>query len=441
MRDMTFKGGIHPPEYKHITEGMEFSNFSIPQICYIPLQQHIGKPAVPVVNAGEMVCEGQLIGKADGFISANVHSSIPGKVIEIKEHPSVFSRKSLCVVVEAEGKFDSSGKPSEISEWQNLTPKEILGRIAEAGIVGLGGAAFPTPVKLSPPENKKVDTLIINGSECEPYLTVDDMLIRTFPQDIIEGIGITLRVLGVSKAIIGIENNKKEAASILKISLEASPLKDKIQLVQLKTKYPQGAEKQLIYSIMKKEVPSGGLPMDVGVVVQNVGTIYAIREAVALKKPLFERYITVTGNLVNRPGNYKVRIGTRISDIVEECGGLKEYPSKVIMGGPMCGISLQSMDVPVVKGTSGLLFLSEREVNHEDFSPCIKCGRCVSACPIALVPCDIGNAVENKRFDLLDRNVFDCIMCGACSYICPSRRPLSHFVKLSQEKLRKRKTA
>lgn len=441
MGDRTFKGGIHPPEYKHITEGVEFSNLSIPQICYIPLQQHTGKPAVPVVKAGDMVYEGQLIGKADGFISANVHSSIPGKVIDIKEHPSVFSRKSMCIVIEAEGKFESSGRLSELSEWKHLTPKEILGRVAEAGIVGLGGAAFPTPVKLSPPENKKIDTLVINGSECEPYLTVDDMLIRTFPQDILEGIAITLRILGIDKAVFGIENNKKEAFSIFKKALEASPFKNSVQLVRLKTKYPQGAEKQLIYSIMKRKVPSGGLPMDVGTVVQNAGTIYAIREAVVLRKPLFERYMTVTGDLVNKPGNYKVRIGTMLSDIVEECGGLKDNPSKIIMGGPMCGISLQSMDVPVVKGTSGILFLSEREVNIDEFSPCIKCGRCVTACPMGLMPCDIGNAVENNRFDLLGKNVFDCIMCGGCSYICPSRRPLSHFVKLSQDKLRKRKTA
>lgn len=441
MGDRTFNGGIHPPEYKHITEGMVFSNLSVPQICFIPLQQHTGKPAVPVVSAGDMVCEGQLIGKADGFISANVHSSIPGRVIDIKEHPSVFSRKSICIVIEAEGKFDSSGRKSEESEWKNLPSGEILGRIAEAGIVGLGGAAFPTAVKLSPPENKKIDTLIINGSECEPYLTVDDMLIRTFPREILEGIAITLRILGIDKAVFGIENNKKHAYSIFKKVLDESPFKCDIQLVSLKTKYPQGAEKQLIYSILKRMVPSGGLPMDAGTVVQNAGTVYAIREAVVLRKPLFERYITVTGDLVNRPGNYKVRIGTRLSDIVEECGGLKENPSKIIMGGPMCGISLQSLDVPVVKGTSGILFLSEKEVNTEEFGPCIKCGRCVTACPMGLMPCDTGNAVEYKRFDLIGRNVFDCIMCGGCSYICPSRRPLSHFIKVAQDKLRKRKTA
>ncbi len=442
MAQNSFKGGIHPLENKDITNDKKFITLSIPHVCYIPLQQHLGKPAKPVVDVGDVVQEGQLIGEADGFISANIHSSIPGKVIEIKEHPTIYSKKGLCVVIEAEGRFTTSGKQLEEKKWESLSQEEILNLVRDAGIVGLGGAAFPTSVKLSPPKDKKIDTLIINGSECEPYLTVDDMLIRSFPNEIIQGIRITLKILGIDKAFIGIESNKPEAISELEKCLNNSSLKENIKVVPLKTKYPQGAEKQLIYSILKREVPSGGLPMDAGAVVQNVGTIFAIREAVMLEKSLFERYITVTGKIVNNPGNYKIKIGCRISDIIEECGGLKEEPAKIIMGGPMCGMSLNNTDIPLVKGTSGILFLSRDEVQLEDYSACIRCGRCVSACPTALLPCDIGVAIEKDRLDLLEElNPFDCILCSVCSYVCPSRRPLSHFIKLAQEKLRKKKSA
>jgi Na+-translocating ferredoxin:NAD+ oxidoreductase subunit C len=438
----TFKGGIHPSENKEITFEKEFSNLSIPQLCYIPLQQHTGKPAVPVVEVGDAVQEGQLIASADGFISANVHSSIPGKVVEIAEHPTVYSMKSKCIVIEADGEFSSSGKEQEKFPWEDLSSENIIRKISEAGIVGMGGAAFPTSVKLSPPKDKTIDTLVINGAECEPYLTVDDMLIRTYPDEIIEGIRITLKALGIDQAYIGIEKNKPKAIQVLKKTIEKSSLNEKIQVCPLKTKYPQGAEKQLIYSILGREVPSGGLPMAVGVVVQNVGTVYAIREAIVLGKPLFERFLTVTGEIVNKPGNYKVKIGTRISDIIEDCGGLKEEPAKIIMGGPMCGITLPVGDVPVIKGTSGIIFFSKAEVRTDDYRSCIRCGRCVAACPTNLLPCDLGTAIESDRYDLVEKlNPFDCIMCGACTFVCPSRRPLSHFIKSAQERLRKRKSA
>lgn len=437
---ISFKGGIHPPENKGITENITFSNLSVPHLCYIPLQQHTGKPAKPVVQIGDSVLEGQLIGEADGFISANVHASVPGKVIEIKEYPTLNSKRGLCVVIEAEGAFSTFHENASLIEWEKLGRDEIINEISNAGIVGLGGAAFPTAVKLSPPESKKIDTLIINGAECEPYLTVDDMLMQTFPREIIEGIRITLKALGIDRAYIGIENNKSKAIASIKRELSRTPLTEKIEVSTLKTKYPQGAEKQLIYSILKREVPSGGLPMDTGIVVQNVGTIFAIREAIILKKPLFERYITITGKITNKPGNYKIRIGTRIIDLVEDCGGLRENPAKIIMGGPMCGISLDSMDIPVVKGTSGLLFLGRDEVALEDYHACIRCGKCVSACPVNLLPNELGTAIEKNRMDIVEElHPFDCIMCGCCSFICPSKRPLSHFIKLAQEKLRKRK--
>ena len=439
MASRGFKGGIHPPENKKFSENKAFENLSVPHTCFIPLQQHIGKAAVPVVSPGDMVTEGQLIGSADGMISAPVHASIPGNVLEIAGYPTVYAPSTPCVVIEAEGSF-STFKEDDTGVWKNLGREEILSRIRDAGVVGMGGAAFPTSVKLSPPDNKKIDTFIVNGAECEPYLTVDDMLMQTHSREIIEGIQIILKVLGIEKAFIGIEKNKPAAIASLKEALTQINPSEKIEVCPLKTKYPQGAEKQLIRSITGREVPSGGLPMDAGAVVNNVGTVFALREAVVMNKPLIERYLTLTGSIVNKPGNYKARLGTRIADIVEEAGGLKEEPARIIMGGPMCGIALYSMDVPVVKGTSGLLFLSRSETRAHQYQACIRCGRCVGICPSGLIPCDLGNAMEKNRLDVLEElNPFDCIMCGSCTYVCPSRRPLSHFIKLAQQKLRLKK--
>jgi len=427
-----FKGGIHPSEHKEITEDVTFVNLSVPGKVYIPLQQHIGAPAKPVVFVGDTVKEGDLIAEATAFVSTNIHSSVPGKVVEIVESSSLYQGQGA-IVIEVEGAFvdPKAGNPDNLDD---LSKEEILKRIKDAGIVGLGGAAFPTSVKLSPPPDKKIDLLVINGAECEPYLTVDDVLMRTFPEEILKGIVVTLKALSVDKAIIGIEDNKGRAVKILKEKIKELSLEDKISAVPLKTKYPQGAEKQLIYSLTKREVPSRGLPMDVGVVVQNVGTIYAINEAVYYKKSLYERYITVSGKMINKPGNYKVRLGTKFSDIVEDCGGLKGEPAKIVLGGPMCGTSIYDLEMSVVKGTSGILFLSEDEVAIGDFSACIRCGKCVTACPVGLVPCDIATAVENNRLDIAKTlNPYDCIMCSSCSYSCPANRPLSHFIKLAQQ--------
>jgi electron transport complex protein RnfC len=433
--------GVHPPESKAGTKGLKFINLPIPHTCSIPLLQHVGAPAKPAVSRGDLVAEGQLIGSADGVISANVHSSIPGKVADIATVLTV-NGPQTAVIIEAEGSFSASGRTQDAGDWSSLTPELIRARIHAAGIVGLGGAAFPTVVKLSPPEGKKIDTLIVNGAECEPYLTVDDMLMQTFPAAVIEGTRMTLAALGIRSAIIGVEGNKKAAIVALKKALAELKPAETIKVKKLRTRYPQGAEKQMILTLLGRQVPSGGLPMDVGVIVQNAGTILAIREAVAFEMPLIARYMTIGGGAIARPGNYKVRIGMRLADIVEECGGFVEKPVKIIMGGPMCGASVFSLDVPVVKGTSGVLFLTRKEATHADYAPCIRCGSCVAVCPMGLLPCDLGNAVEKERLDLARAlNPRDCIMCGCCSYVCPSRRPLSHFIRLAQERTKPGKTA
>ena len=312
-----FRGGVHPPQRKTLSENKSIINISVPQLCYIPMQQHIGVPAKPIVEAGDVVTEGQLIGEAQGFVSANVHASVPGKVIKISEELTAYSKQST-VVIEADGAFSTTGSGRAYNDFHKIDRHDLLGMIRDYGIVGLGGAAFPTSIKLAPPPEMNIDTLIVNGAECEPYLTNDDILMNTYPDEIVEGILIALKILGIKKCIIGVEDNKKSAVEALNDAIKKITTDSDITVRGLKTKYPQGAEKQLIYTILKRVVPSRGLPMDVGVAVQNVGTVYAIREAVVFNKPLIDRLITVSGGMINKAGNYKVRIGTLISDIVEE---------------------------------------------------------------------------------------------------------------------------
>ncbi|RKY02336.1 electron transport complex subunit RsxC [Candidatus Poribacteria bacterium] len=422
-----FRRGVHPP-YRKLTASSPIQRAKTPEVAVIPLKQHAGAPAQPVVSPKESVSVGQLIGKSSAFISANVHSSVTGVVKEISPMPTPSGEKVLSVVIETTE--DETPEPKPIRNPDELSGEEIVNIIAESGIVGMGGAGFPTHVKLKPP--KPIDTLIINGCECEPYLTGDHRLMLEKPDEIIQGIELLMKALNVRECYIGIEDNKPDAIKLFEEKLRGRPIK----VVEVKTKYPQGAEKVLIKSITGREVPVGGLPLDVGVVVQNVGTAHAVYEAVILGKPLYERVVTVTGE-VNEPKNLLVRIGTPISQLIEECGGYKEGAARLIMGGPMMGIALFSDEVPVIKTTTGLIALPGLpEVRRY---PCINCGTCIDVCPMGLIPKMFPILYEKGRFQEAaeEFDVMNCMECGCCEYECPSRVPIVQSIRAIKSRLRR----
>ncbi|MDH4027227.1 MAG: electron transport complex subunit RsxC [Nitrospirota bacterium] len=427
---LTFKRGIHPKYYKELASGKAIIQTRLPQRIVVPLSQHIGAPAKPEVKIGDEVKRGQLIGSAAGFVSSPVHSSISGKVIAVSTFPTATGRMAQCIVIEGDGKNEVlSGR--ENPDYMDLSADDIRNIIKDAGIVGMGGAAFPTSVKLSPPKEKKIDTVIINGAECEPYLTADHRLMAEHPLEVVEGLRLIMKSLGVKEGHIGIEENKPDAIKAMKSALGG---KTNIKVWPLEVKYPQGAEKMLIKAVKGREVPSKGLPMDVGVVVQNVGTALAVYEAVRYGKPLIDRVVTVTGNGIKEPGNLMVRIGTMMSDVVEQCGGLVGGAVKVISGGPMMGFAQWTLDVPVTKGTSGILVLTEDEyVPSDEYTACIRCGRCLDACPMGLNPSMLSILSEKGFFeDAKSYNLFDCFECGSCAYVCPAKRPMVQFIRLAK---------
>lgn len=415
--------GVHPDDCKRLTNTKKIESADVPNVAYIPVLQHIGKPAKIIVNIGDIVEEGQLLAVGDGFISSNVHSSIPGKVIDITDIYISNGKKSKAVVVELNGEFRKSGKNIHLSDYMSLSKDELISRIRDAGIVGMGGATFPTYVKLTVPEGKKIDTLIINGAECEPFLTCDHRLLMEKSEAFLEGISILNKVIDAKNIYIAIENNKRDAVKRLKALCENRyPFK----VISLKVKYPQGDEKLLIKSVTGKVLPIGKLPSDIGVVVTNVSTAVAVKEALVNDKPLIERIVTVTGAGIKRPSNLSVKIGTPIREVIEECGGLTGDVRKIIIGGPMMGFSQMSLDIPVTKGTSGILCLTKDESSrYTNNATCINCGKCIKSCAFGLMPTKINRFVMNNLYDDAKKEgIMNCKECGACSWICPAKIPL-----------------
>jgi electron transport complex protein RnfC len=438
MKLKTFpKGGIHVHGRKS-TAAKPVQILAKPKKVVIPLSQHTGQPAKLLVNKGDLVSEGQLIAAQDGVISAAVHASMAGKVKDIIECATSGLPRTHAVVIEPAPEADAlpvSGRPTR--DPALMKPDEILQAIREAGIVGMGGAAFPTSVKLDPPNGRKITDLIINAVECEPYLTSDHRIMLENADEIVSGIAILRRLLAPARTFIGIENNKKDAIALLSAKTKGTG----IEVVALKEKYPQGGEKQLIMALTGRIVPSGKLPLEVGCGVQNVGTVLAIKRAVCDGIPLTDRVITVTGSIVKNPGNYRVRVGTLLCELLEQIGGLSEDPGKIIFGGPMTGPAVAHTNIPIVKGTSGVLFLSRKEAGLADYShyqACIRCGRCVIVCPMGLNPSLLSQSGELERWEEMKSTaVFDCMECGSCNYICPSKRPIVQLVKTSKSALRK----
>ncbi|MFO8234192.1 MAG: electron transport complex subunit RsxC [Bacteroidales bacterium] len=422
------KGGVHPAENK-IAKDKPIEKLGLPKQVSIPITQHIGAPAKPVVKKKDTVKVGDVIAESGGFVSANIHSSVSGTVAKIDNVIDVSGYRKPSVIINVEGdEWDENIDTSpELKEDFDLSGKEIAEKVLEAGIVGMGGATFPSHVKITLPEGKTVDTLIINGVECEPYLTADHRIMLERGEEMVVGIQLLMKALGVERALIGIENNKPDAIEHLSKLVED---KKGISVKVLKVKYPQGGEKQLIKALLNREVPPGGLPLDVGTVVHNVGTTLAVYEAIQKNKPLIERVVTVTGKTLAKPSNLLVRIGTPLSKLIEAAGGLPEDTGKVVSGGPMMGKALNSLDVPVVKGMSGVLIISEKEARRNEERSCIRCAKCVTICPMNLEPYLLKKLSQMQHFEEAEKSaIMDCIECGSCSYACPSHIPILDYIR------------
>lgn len=432
-----FKGGIHPLEGKELTAGKELRIAPLFDKYIVPVRQNIGAPPTLTVKKGDAVKKGQRIAEPGGFVSVPLHSPICGTVGDIVEITGVTGASEQAVEIIADGTDEWDTGLDPILDWADTEKDVLKKRILDAGIVGMGGAAFPTHVKLSPPPEKNIDTLIVNGAECEPFLTADHRLMLTRTEEALTGIAIAAKILKVSRIFVGVEDNKMDAIE----KMAEAAAKFKITVVPLHVKYPQGAEKQLIYALTGRQVLEGGLPMDVGCVVMNIGTAAAVHDAVVLGHPQIERVTTVTGTPVVDPANYLVRIGTPIRKLLELSGGVKENPAKVIMGGPMMGFAQSNIDVPVAKNSSGVLLMAPEEIEQFEGNPCIRCSRCVKACPMNLLVPTLSTMIEAGEFTMAEHNyVMDCVECGTCAYICPAKRPLvQHFRRAKAEILAKRR--
>ncbi len=438
MAGSTFpKGGIHPEEHKELTEHLAIEEMPPPAQVVLPVSMHFGAPAKPVVTKKQQVLEGDVIAVVEKALGATIHSSVTGtvKAIEPRPHPTMV--RCDAIIIER----DPSAPPREYQQedWRKLTREQLLARVKEAGIVGLGGAGFPTHVKLSPPPTAKVDTLVLNGAECEPYLTTDHRIMLEDPEKVVEGAKIILKILGIKQAVVGIELNKPDAINEMNKAAQKLSSKDdlNVRVQGMQVKYPQGSEKQLIYSLTQRSVPGGGLPFDVGVIVQNISSTLAIYEATVLQKPLYEKVVTFSGRAINRQANLKVKVGTVLSDVVDYLGGTTDLV-KIVSGGPMMGFAVSSLEVPVTKTSSGVLFLNSKETDLGEFGPCINCGWCVKACPMGLLPKEVGIYVEAGKGHLTEKfGIMECFECGCCAYVCPAKRPLVQFARLAKIAIKK----
>ena len=427
-------GGVHPSENK-LSCAKPIEILPLPEVVTIPLAQHIGAPAVAKVAKGDKVLTGQLIAEAASFMSANIHSPVSGTVTGVDLLPNGQGLRQMMITIKREGDEWAEGidRSETLVRECSLSAQEIIARIKEAGIVGMGGATFPTHVKLSIPPGKKAECLIINGVECEPYLTSDHRTMLEHGEELIVGVTILMKAVGVEKAYIGIENNKPDAIQLMtKVASSYAG----IEVVPLKVQYPQGGEKQLIDAVISRQVAAGALPISTGAVVQNVGTAFAVYQAVQKNKPLFERVITVTGKSLAKPSNFLARIGTPMKQLIEACGGLPEDTGKIIGGGPMMGKALVNTDVPTAKGSSGILIMNEKEAKRGEVQPCIRCAKCVGACPMGLEPYLLATVSAHGDFERVEKeDIMSCIECGSCQFTCPSNRPMLDYIRLGKGKV------
>lgn len=433
----TFKGGIHPIDGKKETEDKPIRLLEAPKLMVYPMVQHIGAPCEPCVAVGDYVTVGQKIGDSTAPVSAPVHSSVSGtvKAIEERRHPN--GKMVLCVVVENDGLNTLHSDIHEYGDLEKLTKDEKIKIIREAGVVGMGGAGFPTHIKLNPPSDKKIDVCIVNGAECEPFLTSDHRVMLETPKLVCDGLKLIMEIVGAEKGIVGIEENKRDAIDAMKKTADGY---SNIEVKVLKTKYPQGSEKHLIKAVTGREVPSGKLPADVGVVVNNVDTCTAVYNALVYRRPVISRVVTVSGSGISQPCNFRVSVGTPFEYVIESAGGLAEGVKKVVMGGPMMGIAQFDLSVPVVKGTSGILAFTDKELNFKNNSPCIRCGKCVERCPMHLMPLYLNAYASAKNVDkCLEYNIMDCIECGVCSYTCQCEQHPTQNIKLMKAEIVKRR--
>lgn len=440
-----FTGGVHPPESKQLTAHLSVRRMPFPDEVVIPLSQHIGGPSKPIVAAGDHVERGDIIAEATGFVSVPQHASVTGTVKEILRWPHPTGNLTPAVRIVADPYSAQVARPRSIPDWRELDQAGLVAAVQAGGVVGLGGAAFPTHVKLSPPDGKVIEHLILNGCECEPYLTTDHRIMVESPGRVLTGLLIMMRALRVKSALIGVENNKPDALAALakeyermRPDFEAEGARVVIQ--GLTVRYPQGAEKMLIEALTTKEVPSGSLPIETGVLVQNVGSVASIAEIFDTGLPLVERVVTVTGRGIAKPSNLLVPIGTKLRDLFDACGGTTFDARQVVMGGPMMGPSQSNLDTPIVKGVTGVIVLPEAELKPQEEYDCIKCGHCLDACPIYLNPQRLGLLAKNQRYEDMqsDYHLQDCMLCGCCSFVCPSNIPLSHLFGASKAALRNR---